>query len=383
MERIIPGKDSESVDSLDYLWLFWKIHGFYPSLKYNLLQKVHVIFIIVVVNFVIISTFVIQLFFVENLKQLLYNLPMNISLITDALKFFTILKMHKKLVGIKDYFRKLDSRISTAKHVNDIRKLIVFCKRLTLTVCFLYVSIVVSAALNAGVSNRQLLLFDVWVPYNFHDPAWVYWATFTFQFSCIVISAIQNLTNDLNGPLYFIMLNTHLKIIMERLENVGWDLKKSQEDNYNELVECIKDRRIVMNVFDIFQNTTGYVIFMQFASTALVLTMEALITIIYDLNFTELLLVVFYMLDVNVQILPCCYYSNKFMVLTDQFVTSIYSTNFPDQSPKFKKTAIIFMQMTQKRSILMAAKIVPVSLATFASIIKLSYSMLTLAKQLH
>ncbi|CAD7089107.1 unnamed protein product [Hermetia illucens] len=169
---------------------------------------------------------------------------------------------------------------------------------------------------------------------------------------------------------------------MERVENIGWDPKKSQEENYNELVNCIEDHRIVMNVFEILQGTTGYAIFVQFASTALVLTLEALHTIIYDLTFTEFLLVLFYFLDSTLQILPACYYSNKFMVLTDQFVTSIFSSNFPDQSQKFKKTAIIFMQMIQKSCVVLAGKIIPVTLATFMSILKLSYSMLTLARQL-
>ncbi|XP_037924945.1 putative odorant receptor 19b [Hermetia illucens] len=64
------------------------------------------------------------------------------------------------------------------------------------------------------------------------------------------------------------------------------------------------------------------------------------------------------------------------MEKTDQMVFMLYSSNWMDLSPKFRKHLIILMQMTQE--FILAGKQIPVTLATFMSAVKAIYSLLTI-----
>ncbi|XP_037915205.1 odorant receptor 33b-like [Hermetia illucens] len=190
------------------------------------------------------------------------------------------------------------------------------------------------------------------------------------------------MTNDLIGPLYFIMLNAHLKIVIERIQGVGWNRMKTKEENCRELLECIEDHRLIMKMFDVLESNLSFAMFTQFASTAITVAMELMFAIFYPFSFTQISMLLVSAFSSALEILPCCYYSNDFMVQTNGIVTAIYSSNFYEQSKEFQKTMIIFMQMTQKAKVVSAGKMFPVTLATFASIMKTSYTLLTVASQL-
>ncbi|XP_037918472.1 odorant receptor 59b-like [Hermetia illucens] len=178
------------------------------------------------------------------------------------------------------------------------------------------------------------------------------------------------------------MLRGHLEIIIERIQNVGWDPTKTQKENYEDLIGCIEDHRIIMEIYNILQNTISITIFIQFASTATAVAIEIFVILFYAVNFTQVMMLFIAAVAFTIQILFCCYYVNNFTVVTGELVTAIYSSNIFDQSKEFKKTAIIFMQMTQKPKIVLAGKVFPITLTTFASIMRISYSILTVANQM-
>lgn len=159
---------------------------------------------------------------------------------------------------------------------------------------------------------------------------------------------------------------------------------------------------LVYSIFDVLQGTVSHIILCQFVATALVLVMIALNYLLFSPNFTEVIALAFFVVAEISQILPCCYYSNKFQSTTDDIVTSIYSCDWYNHTTEFKKTLIIFMQMTQRGKVIVAGKVIPVTMATFTSvctfqepyrinkkkisffsqIIKLSYSLLTVAQRI-
>ncbi|CAD7089109.1 unnamed protein product [Hermetia illucens] len=306
-----------------------------------------------------------QMFFVKDLKQLLNNLPMNMSIIICLAKFATFLNKRRELIRIHLLFAKLDRKQLTSEEIESLNNRLGLCKKITFITFVMYESVASTAAINAAFSHRKSLLFEIWTPYDYHNPPLVYWATFTAQFIIFVSLSIQNLTNDVSGPLYFIMLNKHLEIVLDRIRRVGWDKKKTQDENYQDFINCIEDHRIIMSIFDVLQNTVSYTVFIQFVTSAVVLAMQALLYVLYPPDLSQLGIIFFYFLDVTMEILACCYFSNNFMVITDKTVTAIFSSNFIDQSQKFRKTAIVFMQMTQKSHVLVAGKIFPVTLTTF------------------
>ncbi|CAD7089113.1 unnamed protein product [Hermetia illucens] len=290
--------------------------------------------------------------------------------------------MRPKLISINDLFGKLDNVGLTAQQSDKLQKEILNCNRLTTFVTFWYWLVSTTTAFNASLSNGKILMFNVWTPYDFQQSPWVYWITLLFQYSCFIIVATQNMTNDLIGPLYFIMLRAHLQILIERIQNIGWDPMKTQDENYEDLVNSIKDHKIIMNIYNILQNLISLTIFIQFADTAIVTAMQLLIILFYAVNFSQIIMLMVSSLASIIEILICCYFADSFTEVTNNLVNAIYSANIFDQSRNFQRTAIIFMQMTQESKVVLAGKVLPITLVTFASIMKTSYSLLTLANHM-
>ncbi|CAD7089112.1 unnamed protein product [Hermetia illucens] len=232
--------------SFEYIWFLWKTVGLYRDEKYSCLQKAHVGFIIACVHGMTILTFIVQFFLVKNLKQLLNILPMNVTVISCLIKLVIFLDKRHKLVEIHYLFAKLDSKNLTSEEIESLEKLNRFCKKMFIMLFVLYASMITSAAINAAFSHRQTLPFDIWLPYDYRSQSWLYWITFAFQYSFFITLSNENVAHDLIGPLYFILLNRHLEIILDRIEKVGWDKEKTQEENYQDFIDCIEDHKLVM-----------------------------------------------------------------------------------------------------------------------------------------
>ncbi|XP_037916504.1 odorant receptor 33b-like isoform X2 [Hermetia illucens] len=187
---------------------------------------------------------------------------------------------------------------------------------------------------------------------------------------------MQNVANDFLAPWYLSVLSAHLQIVMERFANIHYDPDKMEEESFQDFIQCLEDHRSIMDIFEIIQNTLSFTIFFQFITSILVFSTSGVIYFRFSLSLAETVAVFILMLAVITEILPSCYYSDKFMEKTDQMVFMIYSSNWMDLSPRFRKNLIIFMQMTQKKKVILVGKQIPITLATFMSVMKAMYTML-------
>ncbi|CAD7086948.1 unnamed protein product, partial [Hermetia illucens] len=360
-------KRMNSYDAFSSLWVAWKFQGLYTVESYRFYHTIHMAMIFIVINITSSVMFIGQLFFVESLKDLLSNLIMGICVIICGYKYFVILMMRPHLIRIRGVLEQLDARPTTETQRSYMKIICKRCNNMTWIVLLCYLAVNALFEISAALSHREYLAFPVWVPYDWTKSATLYWMTWLYQVIAQFTLCVQQAANDITGPAYLYVLNTHLRITMERIESIKPDPKKSDSENCKELIDCIEDHRLIMNVFDILQGTVSYTIFLQFIGTALVFCMNTLLYFLYPLSLTEVLTVMLFLVAEILQILPCCYFSNKFMSSTDEFVNGIYSTDWTGQSPKFKKMMIIFMQMTQQTKVIIAGKIIPVTLATFVS----------------
>ncbi|XP_037914595.1 odorant receptor 22b-like [Hermetia illucens] len=80
------------------------------------------------------------------------------------------------------------------------------------------------------------------------------------------------------------------------------------------------------------------------------------------------------------EIFPSCFYSNRFMETTDRMVFAIYSADWTRLSPRSRKHFVIFMQMMQQKKVILAGKQIPITLATFMSVVKAMFTMIMILK---
>ncbi|CAD7086945.1 unnamed protein product [Hermetia illucens] len=357
----------QSHKALEVLWSFWKLQGVYSVEKYRFYQYLHAAFVLSTINGICSILFVGELFIVNSFKELLANLTMSCCLLICGYKTVIILRNRHQIIQIRYILDQLDVRPSTEVQRAEMARVCTTCNWLALTICFSYLIVNALFGVMAALSGRQHLVFPVWLPYDWRVSAFRFWMTWMYQNISQFFFCVQQAANDATGPIYLNVLNTHLRIIMYRIEHICNDTEKSDLDKQKEFIEAIEDHRLIMKVFDILQGTVSYTILLQFVGSCLVICMIILEYFLYNLTVTEICTGLSFLVAEMLEIAPCCYYSNEFMSSTDEFVNSIYSTNWTGQSIKFKKLMIIFMIFTQKSKVIIAGKVVTVTLSTFTS----------------
>ncbi|XP_055843071.1 odorant receptor 2a-like [Episyrphus balteatus] len=198
-----------------------------------------------------------------------------------------------------------------------------------------------------------------------------------------MIQIIQNTANDVFSPVSINLLNGQIRVLCMRVARIGKDKRKTQDDNYTELKLCINDHRNIISLFDIIKPTISQTVLVQLIITGAVLCL----TVFSYLKFNhdsigQLIMTVIDMLTILSVSFPVCYFGNSLLEESDRLTTAIYNCNWMDQTLKFQKTLIIFMQRSQIENILNAGGLVRINLQTFIAILRFSFSMFTVLTQM-
>ncbi|CAD7093183.1 unnamed protein product [Hermetia illucens] len=362
-----PEDRIESIEAFGIVYFSLKFQGMLITEDYRLRHKIHVVTNFIFTNIFYYSSFIIQLFFVNNLRQLLENIPMNICVTACSIKFLVILRLRPSLIEMNKQLKCLDSRPMTDKQKDKLRKEIKFCRIISSVVFIFYLGVNFAYVLAAALSHGTKLGFEMWFPYDWHKNAFRYWLSLSIQAVFQQQLALQNVANDSIGVLYLCILSAHLQIIMERFAHIHYDPEKTEEETLQDFIRYLEDHRVIMDLFEIIQKTLSFTIFIQFITSILVFSTAGVVYLRFSPSSTETAAVFIFMVAEISEIYPSCYYSNKFMEKTDQMVFMLYSSSWMDLSPKYRKYLIIFMQMTQEKKIILAGKQIPITLTTFMS----------------
>lgn len=171
---------------------------------------------------------------------------MNICLIACTIKFFVILRLRPSLIEINKQLKRLDSRPMTDKQKDKLRRVINFCRMISLSVILFYLGVNLTYALAGALSHGTKLGFDSWFPYDWKKSTFRFWITLFIQTMFQLIFSVQNVANDFTGALYLCLLSAHLQITMERFANIHHDPEKTEEESFQDFVDCLEDHRIIM-----------------------------------------------------------------------------------------------------------------------------------------
>lgn len=236
----------DTVRALGPIYASLKLQGMYITEEYRLHHKIHATVNFILSNIMYYACFIIELFFVKSLKQLLENLPMNICVTSCNVKFCVILKLRPHLIKINQLLNRLDKRPMTARQSRKLENVIRDCKRITLAIMALYLTLNSMYTLNGAVSNYTRLLYDIWVPYHWEHNHSLFWVYLFMQYAFQIQLSLENVANDFIGALYLNVLNTHLEIIMERFAKLHHDPNASEEESMQKFKEYVEDHRIIM-----------------------------------------------------------------------------------------------------------------------------------------
>ncbi|XP_037921414.1 odorant receptor 2a-like [Hermetia illucens] len=111
--------------------------------------------------------------------------------------------------------------------------------------------------LAAILSKERRLIFPAYFPWDHKKSALAYHASNTYQVLGLYAQIYQDILCDTYPATLLWLLKGHLRVLGMRVKKIGYIPEKSLEENYEELVECVKDHQTCFEFHKLCQNVNS------------------------------------------------------------------------------------------------------------------------------
>ncbi|XP_037815425.1 odorant receptor 59a-like [Lucilia sericata] len=360
-------------------FFFWRILGNSPGKDYRELYIIYSIFINVIITIGYPLHLMIGLFESKTKFDIIKNLAINLTCLACSIKTFAIWLKFKNVRLIFDIIRKQDKRINKSKDEYEYYKMVVFPSldkiMLMFKVLFMGAGLTSEVAvLTNGFLGSWRLMYPAFFPFDPFANQWLYTLAHVYQFFGVSFQILQNLVNDTFAGMHMALLSGQVHILSMRVSKIGYDPKKSKEDNNRELLECIQDHKDLLEYRRKLEEVVSQYMFVQILFTSINMCVTIVFLILFARDPFTLIYYFIYLICMPAEILPACYYGTIMEFEFQNLSYALFSTNWMDQSIEFKKNLRIFAEQANKPLYLMAW-LVRINMTSFLYACKNAYSL--------
>nr|QKN21351.1 odorant receptor [Bactrocera dorsalis] len=286
----------------------------------------------------------------------------------------TILVTH--LRSAEPIFARLDARYQSAASREQIKNCVVVSTRLLASVGFMFnlygSTTYLQALLTRGYPMGEWLPFIDYIP----QPTIRYWAHFIFEVSHMAFLLTLQASMDAFPAVYIRSLRTHLKLLTERVSHLGENPEFTDEQNYEELVDCIVTHQELLEAKNILGSVCSLTLFVQFVVVAAALCVSMLNCFVFADRQQQVVTAIYYF-GVIMQIMPTCYQASMIEADSAKLPDAIFHSNWLAMDKRSRKLIIYFIHRAQKNITFVALKFFNINLTTNLSIVKFAFSLYT------
>ncbi|XP_030376370.1 putative odorant receptor 19b [Scaptodrosophila lebanonensis] len=374
----------DSVRAVDYHWSWWRFMGLNPpNLEDGLLMRLYNMHRTVWNFFFAICfplTILINCFVAESFLELCENLFVTMPAFFAIIKYANAWRVRGQLKQIRHILRRLDGRLQTLEEQGLISSADRQCKRMFKALLAFSIALLSSAGLVVHWSPTRQLLFPSWFPWNWWETRQRFVATLLLQLVGLLMHCLIEVCNNTYPQAYLPMVAAHIKALSMRIRRLGQECDQRQEQAYLELVDCIGDHQIILELMDTLEQSLSLACFFQFFCTAMSQCALGLVIFYIDLSPSKLLFPLFMFFGITLETSIICYAAELVFHEGEQLNIAIYSCNWVDLNLKFRRALILMCQRSQKLRVNVAAKLTPIRLATLLAVFKGAYSMFTVLR---
>nr|WCC57674.1 odorant receptor 24 [Papilio xuthus] len=225
--------------------------------------------------------------------------------------------------------------------------------------------------------------FPVFISVVVYVGSIVHWVSlFTLSIDCIVVSLYMQ------AQLQLQMLRdnlTHLADVEDDDENDKLTVKMYRDVEkirfkdlfYRRLVMCKKRQELIVWLVDEIESIFGTPMVLQMLVMAWIICMTIYKIAAINILSVECLAMVVYLNCVLFQLFIYCYFGTQLKYESEYVNQSIYECDWPAVSPRLRRPLLIMMERCYRPIAPCIAYVVPMSLDTFISVVKFSYSLYT------
>ncbi|XP_037931819.1 odorant receptor 7a-like [Teleopsis dalmanni] len=375
-----------SIDATKYLYKFAVVQGVQVPETYKIPYIIYSLIWNFLANIYLPIAFVIGIFNVSaaelQIGNLLTSFQVTFDVYAGAFKIIYLAFFIHKLRLADPVLERLDKRCKEPDEIAEIENVVRFGRICVMGFATAYFSYSASTFLGAVIMGHP--------PYSLYFP-YINWRHSKSEFVVASIiehlmmdqACVQQVVNDSYAVIYVRILRTHVNILLLRLQKLSTNKALSLEQNYEELKLCIKDHKALIELYDIISPIISVTMFIQLMITASILGTTLINIMIFATDFTTRVGSCFYILAVITQSFPLCYQAQCLLDESSRLAEVILHSNWIEQNVQYRKLLIFFIQRSQRSMQLTAGKIIPITLNSFLSIAKFSFTLYTFIKEMN
>ncbi|KAH8363508.1 hypothetical protein KR084_011050 [Drosophila pseudotakahashii] len=328
------------------------------------------------------------------LLQVFFNsLGTPIKVLFFKLHFWRFLKA-RHLLG------QMDKRCTGLRERFEVHRWVVLCNRAYLIYQFIYTGYTISTFISGALS--EVLPWRIYNPFvDWQESRSSLWKAVLHETLLMLFSVSQTLLTDIYPLLYGLMLRTHLNLLRRRIAKLCTDPEKNDEENQEDLVNCIKDHQLIQEFAQVIRPVIARTIFVQFLLIGILLGLS-LINLLFFADFWAGLATVVYINGLMIQTFPFCFVCDLIKSDCELLATEIFHSNWFDTSRRYKSLLIFFLLGSKRTIAFKAGSIFAISTSSnikastlqfynfqtqitmyFFQVAKLAFSVVTFVNQLN
>ncbi|XP_054089483.1 odorant receptor 2a-like [Zeugodacus cucurbitae] len=373
---------ANSIDAVQYIWRCWRYLGMHPTKRcrwlYLTISLLVNLFTGIIYPSLYLASFFLPIDFDDKLANLSVVLPLLYTAGKQIIMFYYI---QTELPNAAQHLHTLDRYVQQRpEDIAYLRRIMRYCAWSFLTVFIGFWTALIFYGLLGIVRHR--LPFEGWMPFDWQNSLGLYFLAGVIELFSVGILLTNAICCDTYTVAYLSLLVAHLRILNARIERLGECRERSETLHYQQLVACVEQHRECMSYYKCIRGSISGTIFVQFFSTALGLSVPAVTFVGGDYTLSQMMKFLIFFSAIIIEVAPSCWLMDEILLEMRKLTNSMFSCHWHRQNLKFRRSLIIFMQISQKVEPLLAGNIVPVSLETFTNIIKFAFSLFTLLNQL-
>ncbi|XP_061389789.1 odorant receptor 59a-like [Musca vetustissima] len=358
-------------------FICWRVLGMMPPKKYRPLYWLYSLLINLLVTIGYPLHLILGLFTSTSIYQIIENVGITLTCTVCSMKTFAIWWRFNDIDRMFDIIKRQDEHTSAGEQTEYMKRKVYPPIRALIYLFYVLCSVIPLAAeiaiIVSGIGGTWLHIYLGYFPFDTFASTMSYTIANIYQFFGLVFTVTQNLVNDTFAGTHLMLLSGQVHLLGMRVSNIGYDPQKSQAENNQELLDCIRDhldlleyRRKVEDIISL------YMLFqLVFASVNMCVTLVFMLLFVKDV--ITMTYYGFYFVGMIFEVLPSCYFGT---ILEDEFqdlAYSLFKCNWPDQDARFKKNLRIFVEQASHR-IYVTAYLFRINNISFLSVVKGSYS---------
>ncbi|XP_043071755.1 odorant receptor 59a isoform X2 [Drosophila grimshawi] len=244
-------------------WIVWKILGINPKdISWKRLYSTYKVILHLVVTVWYPVHIGICLFRNSNLTDNIRNLTIFLTCLACTTKFIIYAYNFNKIHRIEKIVQQLDSRVTGTAQRNIHNQMATQLRNIVYIFIGIYLPIGVAAELAFLFQEERALMYPAWFPFDWKKSNRNYFLSHLYQIIGISYLLLQNYVNDCFPAAVLCLMSSHIKMLYERFEQVGFD---DAEDPEDQLEACITDHKRLLELFQINESLMSLPMLIQFA----------------------------------------------------------------------------------------------------------------------